>query len=202
MKYEWRKLDKKLYQVPKTPVVIEHPVQSFIMLNGQGNPNKADFSERVSALYSLAYAIKMEYKKTAHHQEFTDFTVYPLEGIWEQTESEKTLVKDDLVYTIMIAQPEFITNEIVETALAKVKVKKQNPFYNEIRFERISEGSSVAMLHVGPFDDEPQTFAKMDAFCQENGLKRCTAYHREIYLNNKNRTAPERLKTILRYSVQ
>lgn len=200
MKYEWRKLDKKLYQGPKTPVVIEHPVQSFIMLNGQGNPNKADFSERVSALYSLAYAIKMEYKN-AHHQEFIDFTVYPLEGIWQQTEAE-TLVKDDLVYTIMIAQPEFITNEIVETALEKVKVKKPNPFYNEIRFERISEGSSVTMLHVGPFDDEPQTFAKMDAFCQENGLKRCTAYHREIYLNNKNRTAPEKLKTILRYSVQ
>ena len=201
MKYEWRKLDKKLYQGPKTPVVIEHPVQSFIMLNGQGNPNKADFSERVSALYSLAYAIKMEYKKTAHHQEFTDFTVYPLEGSWQQTEAE-TLVKDDLVYTIMIAQPEFITNEIVETALEKVKVKKPNPFYNEIRFERISEGSSVAMLHVGPFDDEPQTFAKMDAFCQENGLKRCTAYHREIYLNNKNRTALQKLKTILRYKVQ
>ncbi|ETJ27032.1 Transcription activator effector binding protein, partial [human gut metagenome] len=77
---------------PKTPVVIEHPVQSFIMLNSQGNPNKADFSERVSALYSLAYAIKMEYKKTAHHQEFTDFTVYPLEGSWQQTEAE-TLVK-------------------------------------------------------------------------------------------------------------
>ena len=201
MKYEWRKLDKKLYQGPKTPVVIEHPVQSFIMLNGQGNPNKADFSERVSALYSLAYAIKMEYKKTAHHQEFTDFTVYPLEGVWQQTEAE-TLVKDDLVYTIMIAQPEFITNEIVETALEKVKVKKPNPFYNEIRFERISEGSSVAMLHVGPFDDEPQTFAKMDAFCQENGLKRCTSYHREIYLNNKNRTALQKLKTILRYKVQ
>lgn len=200
MKYEWRKLDKKLYQGPKTPVVIEHPVQSFIMLNGQGNPNKADFSERVSTLYSLAYAIKMEYKN-AHHQEFIDFTVYPLEGIWQQTEAE-TLVKDDLVYTIMIAQPEFITNEMVETALEKVKVKKPNPFYNEIRFERISEGSSVTMLHVGPFDDEPQTFAKMDAFCQENGLKRCTAYHREIYLNNKNRTAPEKLKTILRYSVQ
>lgn len=143
----------------------------------------------------------MEYKKTAHHQEFTDFIVYPLEGIWQQTEAE-VLVKEDLVYTIMIAQPEFITNEMVETALEKVKVKKSNPFYNEIRFERISEGNSVAMLHVGLFDDEPLTFAKMDAFCQENGLKRCTAYHREIYLNNKNRTAPEKLKTILRYSVQ
>lgn len=138
----------------------------------------------------------MEYKKTAHHQEFTDFIVYPLEGIWQQTEAE-VLVKEDLVYTIMIAQPEFITNEMVETALEKVKVKKSNPFYNEIRFERINEGSSVAMLHVGPFDDEPQTFAKLDAFCQENGLKRCTVYHCEIYLNNKNRTASEKLKTIL-----
>ncbi len=201
MKYEWRKLDKKLYQGPKTPVVIEHPVQSFIMLNGQGNPNKADFSERVSALYSLAYAIKMEYKKTAHHQEFTDFTVYPLEGIWRQKEAE-VLVKDDLVYTIMIAQPEFITREMVEKALAKVKVKKPNLHYDEIHFERMDEGNSIAMLHVGPFDDEPQTFAKMDAFCQENGLKRCTSYHREIYLNNKNRTAPQKLKTILRYRVQ
>ena len=201
MKYEWRKLDKKLYQGPKTPVVIEHPVQSFIMLNGQGNPNKADFSERVSALYSLAYAIKMEYKKTAHHQEFTDFTVYPLEGSWQQTEAE-TLVKDDLVYTIMIAQPEFITNEIVETALEKVKVKKPNLHYDEIRFERMDEGNSIAMLHVGPFDDESQTFAKMDAFCQENGLKRYMNYHREIYLNNKNRTSPQKLKTTLRYRVQ
>ena len=198
MKYEWRKLDKKLYQGPKTPVVIEHPVQSFIMLNGQGNPNKADFSERVSALYSLAYAIKMEYKKTAHHQEFTDFTVYPLEGSWQQTEAE-TLVKDDLVYTIMIAQPEFITNE---TALEKVKVKKPNPFYNEIRFERISEGSSVAMLHVGPFDTENQTFDEMERFCKLHKLKRISKVHREIYLNNLHRTDPYKLKTILRYQIQ
>lgn len=78
---------------------------------------KLTFQERVSTLYSLAYAIKMEYKKTAHHQG-TDFTVYPLEGIWQQTEAE-TLVKGDLVYTIMIAQPEFITNEIVETLSKK-----------------------------------------------------------------------------------
>lgn len=153
------------------------------------------------ALHSLAYAVKMDYKKSNPELEVTDFTVYPLEGIWWQKEAE-VLVKDDLVYTIMIAQPEFITNEMVETALEKVKVKKPNPFYNEIRFERISEGSSVSMLHVGPFDDEPQIFAKMDAFCQENGLKRCTAYHREIYLNNKNRTALQKLKTILRYRVQ
>ena len=81
-------------------------------------------------------------------------------------------------------------------------MKKPNLHYNKIRFERMDEGNSIAMLHVGPFDDEPQTFAKMDAFCQENGLKRCMNYHREIYLNNKNRTTPQKLKTILRYRVQ
>ena len=201
MKYEWRKAEKAIYGVKASPTLVTVPDQTFIMIDGEGNPNSSDFSERVSALYSLAYAVKMDYKKSNPELEVTDFTVYPLEGIWRQKEAE-VLVKDDLVYTIMIAQPEFITNEMVETALEKVKVKKSNPFYNEIRFERISEGSSVSMLHVGPFDDEPQTFAKMDAFCQENGLKRCMNYHREIYLNNKNRTSPQKLKTILRYRVQ
>ena len=159
MKYEWRKAEKAIYGVKASPTLVTVPDQTFIMIDGEGNPNSSDFSERVSALYSL-------------------------------------------VYTIMIAQPEFITREMVEKALAKVKVKKPNLHYDEIRFERMDEGNSIAMLHVGPFDDEPQTFAKMDAFCQENGLKRCMNYHREIYLNNKNRTTPQKLKTILRYRVQ
>mgnify|MGYP000872664310 FL=1 len=201
MKYEWRRAEKAIYGVKVSPTLVKVPEQAFIMIDGEGNPNSSDFSERVSALYSLAYAVKMDYKKSNPELEVTDFTVYPLEGIWRQKEAE-VLVKDDLVYTIMIAQPEFITNEMVETAFEKVKVKKPNPFYDEIRFERMDEGNSIAMLHVGPFDDEPQTFAKMDAFCQENGLKRCTSYHREIYLNNKNRTALQKLKTILRYRVQ
>ena len=201
MKYEWRKAETAIYGVKVSPTLVTVPEQAFIMIDGEGNPNSSDFSERVSALYSLAYAVKMDYKKSNPELEVTDFTVYPLEGIWRQKEAE-ILVKDDLVYTIMIAQPEFITREMAEKALAKVKVKKPNLHYDEIRFERMDEGNSIAMLHVGPFDDEPQTFAKMDAFCQENGLKRCTSYHREIYLNNKNRTALQKLKTILRYRVQ
>lgn len=201
MKYEWRKAEKAIYGVKASPTLVTVPEQAFIMIDGEGNPNSSDFSERVSALYSLAYAVKMDYKKSNPGLEVTDFTVYPLEGIWQQKEAE-VLVKDDLVYTIMIAQPEFITREMVEKALAKVKVKKPNLHYNKIRFERMDEGNSIAMLHVGPFDDESQTFAKMDAFCQENGLKRYMNYHREIYLNNKNRTTPQKLKTILRYRVQ
>ena len=171
------------------------------MIDGKGNPNAADFSERVGALYSLAYAIKMNYKKTAAEQEFTDFTVYPLEGLWQQ-EQEGELIKEELIYTIMIGQPDFITGEMVKKALEQVRVKKPNPLYDEIRFEEMTEGACVAMLHLGPFDEEPQSFAKMDAFCQNRQLTRISNTHREIYLNNLNRTDPSKLKTILRYMVQ
>ncbi|WP_343091961.1 GyrI-like domain-containing protein [Streptococcus sanguinis] len=201
MKYEWRKANREIYQIKSVPCLIDLPAQSFIMIDGKGNPNAADFSERVGALYSLAYAIKMNYKKTAAEQEFTDFTVYPLEGLWQQ-EQEGELIKEELIYTIMIGQPDFITGEMVKKALEQVRVKKPNPLYDEIRFEEMTEGACVAMLHLGPFDEEPQSFAKMDAFCQNRQLTRISNTHREIYLNNLNRTDPSKLKTILRYMVQ
>lgn len=201
MKYEWRKANREFYQIKSSPCLIDLPTQSFIMIDGKGNPNAADFSERVGALYSLAYAIKMNYKKTAAEQEFTDFTVYPLEGLWQQEQAGE-LIKEELIYTIMIGQPDFITGEMVKKALEQVRVKKPNPLYDEIRFEEMTEGACVAMLHLGPFDEEPQSFAKMDTFCQNHQLTRISNTHREIYLNNLNRTDPRKLKTILRYKVQ
>ena len=201
MKYEWRKANREIYQIKSKPCLIDVPAQTFIMIDGKGNPNAADFSERVGALYSLAYAIKMNYKKTAAEQEFTDFTVYPLEGLWQQEQAGE-LIKEELIYTIMIGQPDFITGEMVKKALEQVRVKKPNPLYDEIRFEEMTEGECVAMLHLGRFDEEPHSFAKMDAFCQNHQLTRISHTHREIYLNNLNRTDPSKLKTILRYRVQ
>ena len=201
MKYEWRKANREIYQIKSEPCLIDVPAQSFIMIDGKGDPNAADFSERVGALYSLAYAIKMNYKKTAADQEFTDFTVYPLEGLWQQEQAGE-LIKEELIYTIMIGQPDFITEEMVKKALEQVRIKKPNPLYDEIRFEEMTEGECVAMLHLGPFDEEPQSFTKMDAFCQNHQLKRISHTHREIYLNNLNRTDPSKLKTILRYRGQ
>ena len=201
MKYEWRKANREFYQIKSAPCLIDVPAQSFIMIDGKGNPNAADFSERVGALYSLVYAIKMNYKKTAAEQEFTDFTVYPLEGLWQQEQAGE-LIKEELIYTIMIGQPDFITGEMVKKALEQVRVKKPNPLYDEIRFEEMTEGSCVTVLHLGPFDQEPQSFAKMDTFCQNHQLTRISNTHREIYLNNLNRTDPRKLKTILRYKVQ
>ena len=201
MKYDWRKVEKSLYGVKASPKIVNVPQQSFIMLDGTGNPNLPGFTEEVSALYALAYAIKMDYKKSHANQEFQDFTVYPLEGIWQQKEQGE-LVKEELIYTIMIAQPSFISKEMVKEALEKVKVKKPNSHYEKIRFETVKEGKCLTMLHLGSFDSEPLSFAKMDAFCKENSLNRRFPFHREIYLNNLNRTSPDKLKTILRYQVE
>lgn len=106
MKYEWRRQEKQLYGAKTTPVLVTVPTQSCIMINGEGNPNDTDFSNRVSALYSVAYAVKMAYKKTAKG-EYDDFAVYPLEGVWQKIENCE-LIKEKLRYTLVIRQPDFV----------------------------------------------------------------------------------------------
>lgn len=204
MKQEWKKSHKNLYGIKTEPVLLDVPAQQFIMIDGEGNPNAADFSERVGALYSLAYAVKMGYKKTAAGREVDDFAVYPLEGVWRQKTQagQGSLDKNSLEYTIMIAQPDFITPEMWQDALVKTRVKKPNPLYEEVRFGSMSDGRCVSILHIGAFDDEPRSFAEMDRFCKEHGLQRRSDIHREIYLSNANRTAPEKRKTLLRYAVK
>ena len=143
----------------------------------------------------------MKYKKDPLDEVCTDFTVFPLEGLWKK-EKQGELVKSELSYSIMIGQPYFITRELFLEALKEVKIKKPNSIYEAIRFEKIEEGQSLAMLHVGPFDTENETFAEMEYFCQLHKLKRTSEVHREIYLNNLHRTESSKLKTILRFQVQ
>ena len=200
MKYEWKKQEKEFYGAKKSPVLVTVPAQNYIMIGGKGNPNDVDFSNRVSALYSLAYAIKMAYKTTAIQNEFNDFTVFPLEGIWQKIE-ETVLVKENLGYTIMIRQPDFICEDMVKAALEQVKVKKPNPLFDEISFGTMNDGKCVEILHIGAFDDEPIFFEKMEKFMLANNLERTNNYNREIYLNNANRIEISKIKTILRYSV-
>lgn len=204
MKYEWKKLEKNIYGAKQKAEVIEVPNQKFIMISGRGNPNMEDFSNRVSALYSLAYGIKMLYKsimKDEDDKKFTDFTVFPLEGIWQEWEEDRS-DKSKLKYNIMIKQSEFITDEIFLKVLDIVKKKKPNVLYDEIAFDEIKGGKSIQILHIGSYDDEPQSFIKMDELASKANLSRISNSHREIYLNNKNRTAEEKLKTILRYDVK
>lgn len=201
MKFEWRKHDKIMYKAKENPTLIDVPKQKYIMINGVGNPNDMEFSNRISALYSLAYAIKMLYKKSATKREIQDYTVYPLEGIWKCLDEDE-LIKENLEYTIMIRQPDYITEKMVNIALEQVKEKKTNPFFSEIQFSAMQDGQCVEILHVGAFDDEPISFEKMKQFMKTHNLERSTNYHREIYLNNANRVKKSKLKTILRYPVR
>ena len=202
MKYEWKKNEKNLYGVKQKPQLIEIPSAYYIMIKGEGNPNESDFSNRVSALYSLAYGIKMLFKNMEKEElEYSDFTVFPLEGIWEKSDDEE-FDKNKLKYTIMIKQPYFITKEIFELAFEKVKNKNPNELYDEVSFDCIESKKAIQILHIGSFDTEIESFEKLDNFANEMNLERSEKLHTEIYLNNKNRTAEDKLKTILRYTVK
>ena len=202
MKYEWKKSEKYLYGVKQKPQFIEVPTAYYIMIKGEGNPNEIDFSNRVSALYSLAYGIKMLFKNMEKEElEYSDFTVFPLEGTWEKSDDEE-FDKNKLKYTIMIKQPYFITKEIFDLAFEKVKKKKPNELYDEVSFDCIESKKAIQILHIGSFDTEIESFEKLDNFANEMNLERSEKLHTEIYLNNKNRTAEDKLKTILRYNVK
>ena len=202
MKLEWKKQDKEIYGVKTKPCVIDIPAQKYIILSGNGNPNDKIFSDKVAALFSVAYKIKLAYKALAEKSnEITDYTVYPLEGIWSMASEKEDLVKEELQYCIMIRQPDFITTEMFDNTLETVKKKKNIPYLTDISFETICDGRCIQVLHKGAFDDEPASFKIMDNYCLEHRYMRMGKEHREIYLNNANRTKKANLKTILRYKV-
>jgi len=205
MKHEWRKHEKNLYIPKQEAELIEVPEQKFLMINGKGNPNDEDFSERIGALYSLAYAIRMMPKQGYTPDGYVEYTVYPLEGLWDLTEEGRTLDvldKDELLYTIMIRQPDFVTKEVVDKAFENVRKKKPNELLDEVIFNTIEDGLSVQILHVGSYDNEAESFKIMKEFIIDNNLEIVTLKHREIYLSDVRRVEPEKLKTVLRYTVK
>lgn len=209
MKYEWKKSEKELYLPKGTPSLVNVPRQKFFKIKGQGNPNDPDFAERIGVLYSLSYAVRMMPKNGFTPEGYFEYTVYPLEGVWDLTDAGKkaaTLSKDELVYTIMIRQPDFVTEEVVAKAFTIAQRKKPHPLLNEVFFEESEEGLCVQMMHIGSYDDEPGSFAKMKQFIVENHLERESMTHREIYIKalTDSGSAEEKakLQTVLRYSVR
>lgn len=214
VKHEWRKKEKAIYLPKNKPEIIDIPEFSFIAIEGEGSPAGSLFSEHVNALYSLAYTIKMIPKKVQsesewYSKEYFDFTVYPLEGVWDINDQAKAnfknggiINKNDLVYKIMIRQPDFLNERFFNEMLEITKEKKQNPFLDQLKFEQFSEGLCVQMLHQGPFEDEPASFERMEAFAKEQNLIRLSKMHREIYLSDNRKVAPEKYKTVLRFQAK
>ena len=204
MKHEWKKQEKDLYLPSQHPTLVTVPRQKFIMISGKGNPNDDMFAEKIGVLYSLAYAIRMMPKQGYTPEGYFEYTVYPLEGIWDLTEKGRrsiTLEKDELIYTIMIRQPDFVTDEVFERAFESTKKKKPHPMLYDVTFGTMEDGLSVQMMHIGPYDDEPQSFEKMKSFIKESKLEISTLAHREIYISDTRKTEKEKLKTVLRYRV-
>ncbi|MFT4537562.1 MAG: hypothetical protein ACI9P5_004947 [Saprospiraceae bacterium] len=207
MKHEWRKKEKSIYLPKNKPELIDIPAYKFITIRGAGNPNSEIFGDYIGVLYSMAYAIKMNLKKQdSKPQDYMDWTVYPLEGVWDITEKAKQnfdgqINKDDLIFNLMIRQPDFIDETYFDEMLAITKKKKPNILLDQVEFETISDGKCVQMMHVGSYDNEPASFQIMEEFANSQGLIRKSKVHREIYLSDFRKVEEEKLKTVLRFWV-
>ena len=206
MKTDWKKAEKQFY-IPKTlPELVKIPPFRFFSIRGEGDPNEKPFQENIGVLYSLAYAIKMSPKNNFAPKNYIEYTVYPLEGIWDLTEEAKrsgsmVLDKAQLVYNLMIRQPDFVTPEFASEAIERTKKKKYHPLLEKVRYETIEDGFCIQMMHIGSYDDEPASFRQMEEFCQQNGYTRESKRHREIYLSDFRKVAPEKLRTVLRFRI-
>jgi hypothetical protein len=195
-KLDWKKDCKELYFPPAHPVMVDVPPMNFLMIDGHGDPNISPvYAESVEALFSLAYTLKFSIKKA----EGVDYAVYPPEGLWWTPDMAdfSTSRKADWDWTMMIAQPEVVSAEWVERARAEALKKKGLPVLERVRFESYHEGLSAQIMHAGPFADEGPNIARVHEFIKEQGGRLCGKHH-EIYLSDMRRTAPEKLKTVIR----
>jgi hypothetical protein len=206
MKYEWKKNDKQFYLPKDKPEITTVPAFKFYSIEGKGNPNDAFFAEYIGVLYSLSYAVKMSPKQGCAPKDYFEYAVFPLEGVWDIDENAKsnyngTIDKSSLVFNLMIRQPDFITDNFAAETIERVRKNKPNELLGKVIFETIGEGTCVQMLHLGCYDSEPENFKKMEDFACSHNLKRISHKHREIYLSDARKVAPEKLKTVLRFCV-
>jgi len=204
VKLEWRKHFKNLYLPPQIPVKIHVPPMNYLTIEGKGNPNQEGFRTDVEALYTLSYSIRMLPKKGVTPEGFVEYTVFPLEGIWdldEEGRKMKELNKDHLIYKLMIRQPEFVTEDLFQKVLETSRKKKPDLPLERVKFETWEDGLCVQMMHVGSYDEEPKTFRVMEQFCKDENLVRTDLTHKEIYITDPRKTSPENAKTVLRFQV-
>ncbi len=192
---------KKQYKDLYTPsakkfTILEIPKMNFIMIDGHGDPNnEPSYTAAIETLYSLSYTLKFHVKKTIK----MDYTVMGLEGLWWVPDMKEFNItrKEDWDWTAMIMQPDFITPSLFEEAKRQVIAKGKGPRINEARFESFYEGLCVQVIYIGPFNDEGPTIANMHTYAKEQGYDLAGKHH-EIYLSDFRRTAPEKLKTVIR----
>ena len=190
---------KKLQHLYKPSVkeveIVEVPQMNFLMIDRDGGPNHPTFQNAIEVLFPLSYTLKFMIKKSDIG---IDYGVLPLEGLWWADDMSSFIKdkKDDWKWTLMIMQPELITNEMVVEAINQVRVKKNPTSLPLVRFESINEGKVAQIMHIGPFSEEGPTVQKLHSFIKDSG-KKIIGKHHEVYLSDIRRAAPEKWKTII-----
>jgi hypothetical protein len=197
MKIDYKQELKEFYSPsPKQVAIVNVPPMSFLVVNGSGDPNKAqEYKEAIEALYAVSYALKFMVKK----EKAVDYGVMPLEGLWWADDMTKfsTGNKDAWKWTSMIMQPSYITEELVDKAVDQVKKKKNPSALSKMRFESFEEGLSAQVMHIGPYAAEAPTIKRLHDFIVGNGYE-LRGKHHEIYLSDPRKSSPEKMKTIIR----
>jgi hypothetical protein len=189
-----------LYRASATTIdLVNVPTVNVLAVDGDGDPNTAPaYREALEALYALSYTLKFALKKTLG----IEFKVSPLEGLWWADDPKQFFLdqRDGWHWTMFIVQPEAITQALINLALEEVRHKKNPPALERVYFWRFHEGPSAQLLHIGPYRTESADIARLHTFIRDRGLS-LRGKHHEIYLGDPRRTAPEKLRTILRQPV-
>ena len=195
-KIDLKKTYKTLFAPKATQQFVTVPPLQYLMIDGKGAPASAAYGEAIATLYPAAYAIKFHCKTTRGF----DFVVPPLEALW-WADDMGAFVADDRAawqWTAMIMQPQQVTDADLRAALATLdKKKKKRPDHDRLRLATLEEGTAVQVLHTGPYSAEGPVIAAMHAFAVDAGFSLAGKHH-EVYLSDVRRTAPEKLKTVLR----
>jgi hypothetical protein len=205
-KLDLRQQYKHLY-IPsaRTVEVVEVPPFKFAMIDGEIEAGHAPgsspaFQQALEALYGISYTLKFSSKLRKENP--IDYTVMALEGLWWVEGGEFDITRpENWRWTAMIMQPDHITGEMYEGALAQLRKKKPAPALDKLRFETFAEGLSMQIMHIGPYSEEPATLARMEAFAKQNGYA-TRGKHHEIYLGDPRRADPAKLKTVLRHPIE
>ncbi len=183
------------------PQIVDVPEMQFLMIDGRGYPGTSqEYRDALSALYSLAYGIKFALKKGPAA---TDYPVMASEGLWWMEDMSQFSLerKDEWQWTMMIMQPDAVTPELFDRMLSETMKKKPLPGLKHLRLERFCEGLCAQIMHIGPYSAEAPNIQKLHHFIADNGYRLCGRHH-EIYLGDPNRSAPEKLRTIIRQPME
>jgi hypothetical protein len=212
---DYKKEYKNLYQPKTVPMIVDVPKMKFIMIDGKGDPNdeSGEYAKAIELLYGLSYTIKMSKKSGDAAADYFEYVVPPLEGLW-WTEVDRpfdTSQKEKLIWTAMIRQPEFVTEELFQWAASELKKRKPQLDTAKARLEEFTEGLCVQMMHIGPYDTETVTVKAIDDFSAANGYVNAISEkspdgtihrHHEIYLSDPRRVAPDKMKTVIRHPIR